>query len=80
MGMTADQQFTLTLMAIGLLAGLMAWGLRILWSLSATLQQERDATRANTKAVEKLTDSMGGLSERVARLEGPAGIGPRRVR
>jgi len=68
---TADQRLTLILAGIGLLSGLMAWGLRILWLLSASIQEDKDATRANTSAVDRLTDRMGTLAERVAALEGP---------
>jgi hypothetical protein len=50
---------------------LAGWAVRALWKLSSTLQEDRDATRANTSALDRLTVQVLGLAERVARLEGP---------
>jgi hypothetical protein len=73
--MTPDQRVELlaTLISVfGAVAiALSGWAIRALWKLSSTLQEDRDATRANTKALDRLSTQVGGLAERVARLEGP---------
>lgn len=69
--MTADQKFGLILTVLALLGGLFAWGMRILWHAATLLQADRDATQANTRAIDKLTGAVENLSGRVARLEGP---------
>jgi hypothetical protein len=57
--MTADQRLQITLAVIAavgaVLVLLLGMGLRALWSLAQTLQEDRDATRANTVAIDKLT-------------------------
>jgi hypothetical protein len=57
--MTADQRLQLALAVIAavgaVLVLLLGMGLRALWSLAQTLQEDRDATRANTVAIDKLT-------------------------
>lgn len=50
---------------------LTGFGIRVLWRLASSLQHDRDATQANTRAVDRLTTQIGALTERVARLEGP---------
>jgi hypothetical protein len=68
---TPDQRFQIILWALGIVgaivSGMVLMALRALWSLASTLQEDRDATRANTQAVDRLTS-------RVDRLE----VAPRR--
>ena len=65
--MAVDQFALAAAIAAG---GLLAWTVRLLWVISARMQADRDATAANTRAVDRLTEATGKLTERVARLEG----------
>jgi hypothetical protein len=63
--MTPDQRFQVLLWALGIvgaiMSGLVLMALRALWSLASTLQEDRDATRANTQAVDRLTSRVDRL-------------------
>lgn len=66
--MTPDQRLQLTLAAISILGAiftlLLGMGLRALWKLAQTLQEDRDATRANTAAIDRLTLRVDRLDQR----------------
>lgn len=55
---------------LGIIVSVLAWGLRMIWNLAGSIQSAKDASSANTQAVDKLTVAVNKLTERVARLEG----------
>lgn len=75
--MTPDERFQIILWALGVvgavISALIIMGIRAVWGLSATLQEDRDATKANTTAIVDLKTSMTALSGRVDNLAARTG-------
>jgi hypothetical protein len=61
---TATDRFSLIMLALGLVAALIGWLLRTLWS------GQKDATEANTRALDRLTRGVAQLDSRLSRVEG----------
>jgi hypothetical protein len=51
-------------LAAAVVSVLLGLGLRALWRLAEILQEDRDATRANTVALEKLTRRVDAMDAR----------------
>jgi hypothetical protein len=61
---TATDRFSLIMLGLGLMAALIGWLLRSLWS------GQKSATEANTRALDKLSRGVAQLDSRLSRLEG----------
>ena len=64
LGVTASERFGLIILAITIVAGLMGWLIRSLWS------SQTSATQENTRALKDLTQVVGQLDTRMSRMEG----------
>lgn len=62
--MTAGDRFAVILLAITVVASVLGWLMRSLWSTQA------DVTRANTAALSDLTAAVSRLDGRMSRMEG----------
>ena len=70
--MTASERFGLIILAITVMAGLLGWLIRSLWST------QTGATQDNTRALQKLTEVVSKLDTRMSRMEGRMDGGRRR--
>jgi len=74
--MTPDQRFQVLLWALGVVAALAGFGIRVMWRIASAIQRNQDAVDGlsqavteDRKATQENTRAIGILSERIARVE-----------
>jgi len=74
--MTPDQRFQVLLWALGVVAALAGFGIRVMWRIASAIQRNQDAVDGlsqavteDRKATQENTRAISVLSERITRVE-----------